>query len=300
MRFHRLDLNLLVVLDVLIDEQNVSLAANRLNLTQPAISNSLAKLREHFEDELLIKLGRQMVPTPLAESLREPIKETLTNLQAIAVARPSFDPKNAEKEFIIVASDYVVAAFLPDIIQQLASLGPKISIRVLPVQENSELLARGEVDFSIIPHENITSDHPNAFLFAEEYTCIAWSGNKSIKSPLKLKDFLSARHVITAFESERMRTCDEAFLRGKGYVRKVVATIPSFNQLPSLIVGTKNIATVQKRLAQKFSKYLPLKIISPTIKFPKIRENIQWHRNRDRDPENIWMREFLIKIAGDL
>lgn len=301
MRFHRLDLNLLVVLDALLAEKNVSRAASRLNLTQPAISNSLSKLRQHFEDELLVKLGRQMVPTPLAESLRKPVREALVDLQAIAESRPSFDPATVEKVFHIVASDYVAATLLPAAVARLAEIAPGVSIHTLPVSEPTVgLLARGEVDFQIIPEEATLSDHPHELLFEDRYVCIAWSRNRFIQDPLSREQYLSARHVITTFDSERMLAFDEAYVQRQGWHRDAVAQLPSFTLLPFYVIGTGQIATIHERLARLYAKTMPLKVITPEIDFPLLRERIQWHHNRENDPANIWLREFLIDVAAEV
>ena len=114
MHFRNLDLNLLVVLDALLVEESVSKTAERLNLTQPAISNALARLRHHFQDDLLVRLGRQLVPTPLAQTLRDPVRDALLQIQSIADARPSFDPKTEQRQFTIVSSDYVAATLLTE------------------------------------------------------------------------------------------------------------------------------------------------------------------------------------------
>ena len=298
MRFHRLDLNLLVVLDALIAERNVSRAAERLNLTQPAISNSLAKLRRHFQDDLLVKLGRQMVPTPLAESLREPVREALVDLQAIAESRPSFDPSTVEKVFSIVASDYVAATLLPAATAELAKIAPGVSLHTLPVSEHTiGLLARGEVDFQIIPEETTIADHPHELLFEDRYVCIAWSRNRSIQDPLSREQYLAARHVITTFDNERMRAFDEAYIQRQGWRRDAVAQLSNFTLLPFHVVGTPQIATIHERLANLYAKIMPLKIVSPEIDFPILRERIQWHHNRENDPANVWLRNFLLEIA---
>ncbi|HIF58204.1 MAG TPA: hypothetical protein EYQ26_01755 [Rhodospirillales bacterium] len=152
----------------------------------------------------------------------------------------------------------------------------------------------------VVPEGSVSSDHPSALLFEERYTCIAWSQNKSVKSPLLIDDYLAASHVVTAFDSERMLAFDEAHLQQHGYQRNKVAILPSFNQLPFLVIGTNNIATIQERLARLFAKNMALKMIPPAIEFPLLRENIQWHRNREHDPANIWMREFFIEIASTL
>ena len=301
MRFHNLDLNLLVVLDALIAERNVSRAAARLNLTQPAVSNSLRRLRQHFHDELLVKLGRQMVPTPLAESLREPVRDALLHIRAIAESRPDFDPSMAEREFTIIASDYVAATLLTEATRRLADIAPNLCVHVLPVSERNALrLSQGDADLLIIPSDAVLPDHPHRLLFEDRFTCMVWSGNRAAKSPLSLTDYLAARHVVTAFDGDRTLTFDAVYLNERGYERTVAAILPSFNLLPLFVVGTANIATVLGRLARLYADSLPLRIVEPAIEFPVVSEHLQWHRNRENEPANRWLRDFLGEIAASV
>src|SRR5262249_26314135 len=147
MRFRDLDLNLLVVLDALLAEENVSRAAERLRLTQPAISSSLGRLRRHFNDDLLVKRGRRMTPTPLAESLRAAVGEILAQIQDVADTRPHFDPASAKHTFVVVASDYVAATLLADAVARLQKVAPNITIVSHALTEqNIERFMRGDWD----------------------------------------------------------------------------------------------------------------------------------------------------------
>ena len=128
MRYHKLDLNLLVVLDKLLSLGNVSQTAQMLHMTQPAISMSLARLRAHFEDELLVQVGRKMVPTPFAESLRDKVREALSELEQIAMNRSGFDPATVSRTFSIVASDYVYQVFLTGALRGLHAQAPNVVV----------------------------------------------------------------------------------------------------------------------------------------------------------------------------
>ena len=300
MRFRKLDLNLLVVLDALIAEQSVSQAARRLHLTQPAVSNALARLRQHFHDDLLVKRGRQMMPTPLATSLRAPVRDALLQVQSIAEARPYFDASTAELEFTIVASDYVSATFLPKAVRRLTSVAPGIRINVVPLSErNFARLEHGEVDLAITPLDVPESVHPSCPLFEEKFTSIAWSRNNDIPERLSLDAYLAQTHVVAEFDDSRdMLPFDAVYLRERGHERKIAAVAFNFTLLPHMVVGTPYLATVQARLAKQYLKTMPLKIVSPQIDFPIIAERLQWHHNRDRDLANMWLRDFLTGIAA--
>ena len=301
MHFRNLDLNLLVVLDALLVEQSVSKTAERLNLTQPAISNALARLRLHFQDDLLVRLGRQLVPTPLALTLRDPVRDALLQIQAIADARPSFDPAKEKREFSVVSSDYVAVTLLSEAVRRLAELAPGITLGSLPINERNLMrVVRGEADVLIGPDTALIEDHPSTLVFEERFTCIAWSGNTTARNPLTLKRYLDHSHIVASFEDARMLPFDTDYLRKLGYERRIGGITPSFTLLPYFVVGTDYLATIHTRLAKLAAQTMPIKIIAPRIDFPPVREMIQWHRNRDRDPANIWLRSFLMETAATI
>lgn len=301
MHFRNLDLNLLVVLDALLAEQSVSRTAERLNLTQPAISNALARLRQHFQDDLLVRLGRQLVPTPLAQTLREPVRDALLQIQSIADARPSFDPATEKRQFTVVSSDYVTVTLIAEALRVLAVAAPGITIASVPITErNVAGLIRGEADLMIAPGTALMAEHPSLLVFEETFTCIAWSRNAKARAPMTLKQYLDHSHVVAAFEDASMSPFDTAHLRSLGHERRIGAVIPSFTLLPYCVVGTSHIATIHTRLAKLAARAMPLKIIAPKIDFPVVREKLQWHRNRERDPANMWLRNFLIETAAKI
>ena len=301
MHFRNLDLNLLVVLDSLLAEQSVSKTAEQLHLTQPAISNALARLRQHFQDDLLVRLGRKLVPTPLAQSLREPVRQTLLQIQTIADSRPSFDAAIERRRFTVVSSDYVAATLVAEAIRRLASAAPGVTIESMPLNERNLMgLARGDADVLIAPQNALLDEHPSQLLFEERFICIAWSKNAEARAPLTLKQYLSHTHVVAAFEDTWMLPFDNTYLRALGRERKVGGIVPSFVLLPHLVIGTRFIATIQTRLARSAAQSFPLKMLQPQIDFPVIREMLQWHRNRERDLAHMWLRSFLLDTAGKI
>ena len=301
MRFRDLDLNLLVVLDALLAEQNVSRAAERLNLTQPAISNSLARLRVHFNDDLLVKYGRRMVPTPLADRLREPVHDVLLQMQTIADTRPAFDPLTANRTFAIIASDYVAATLLAEAAIRLQTNAPNIGLVTLPLTErNLDSFSRGETDLLISPESAIDGGHRKRFLYREQFTCVAWRENDTIGDTIGLEEYLAQTHVIAAFDDQRMLSFDEAYLKAKGHVRRIGVILQSYTLLPLFVVGTNHLATVHSRIAQRFIETMPIKIVEPRIAFPVVNESLQWHRHIELDPANQWLRSFLLDVASTL
>lgn len=301
MRFRDLDLNLLVVLDALLAEQNVSRAAEQLHLTQPAISSSLGRLRLHFKDELLVKSGRRMVPTALAESLRAPVRDILVNVQQVADARPQFDPASATHTFVIVASDYVAATLLADAVSHLQRVAPNVTIVSRPLTEqNIERFVRGDWDLLIMPRIPSVTALETKLLFREQFTCIAWSKNDTVGTKVTLKQYLSQTHIIVAFDFPMLMGFDEVFLRQNGHHRHVSAVVPNFTLLPMFVVGTNHLATMHHRLARRLAKDLPIKIVKPQIAFPSVEEYLCWHRHRERDTAGMWLRQFLTEVAATM
>src|ERR1700743_610252 len=192
MRYHKLDLNLLVVLDKLLSLGNVSQTAQLLHMTQPAISMSLARLRAHFEDELLVQVGRKMVPTPFAESLRDKVHEALSELEQIAMNRSGFDPATVDRPFTIVASDYVYQVFLTEALRGLHAEAPNVVVSTLPTTEQAaEILKQGQADLLVVPERRLAPEHPSEEFFSDRFVCVVWTGNTQIKKKLTLEQYLA-------------------------------------------------------------------------------------------------------------
>lgn len=290
MNFHRLDLNLLVTLDILLEEKSITRAAQRLHRSASATSEALGRLRDFFEDELLMQVGRRMVPTPLGVSLAEPIRQCLIHLQATVEARPVFDPARSQRQFRLMLSDYVSTVLMPGVLHRLQSEAPSVTIDMLShLDEPWAALDRGEFDFLIIPDRFLQEGHPWEELFRDEYVCAFWSGNPLISDHLDLEQFFEMGHVRVSFGRQRTPPIDDWFYERFARARRVEVVATTFNCVPQLLVGTHRIAIMHRRLAEFYVGRLPLCLIPPPVEMPPLIEVIQWHKYSQSDPALRWM-----------
>lgn len=298
MRFKRLDLNLLVALDVLLDERSITRAAKRLNLSQSATSGVLARLREYFEDELLTQVGRNMAMTPLAESLAGPVRSVLLQIQSTIETKPAFIPEESTRHFRVIASDYPTSVLLADVTRQLSLLAPKITVEIMaPNDTPLEQLDRGEVDLLILPERYIMAEHPSEVLFEDTFSCVVWASNTLVKDRITLDQYTSLGHVVTLWGSQRLPGQLELFLTSADISRHIEVSVGNFNALPQLLIGTNRIATMHTRLARMFANYFPLRLLAPPMEMSGIVMKMQWHKFFDSDPAHIWFRNLVGSVA---
>ena len=290
-----LDLNLLVALDALFAEKNVSRAGNRLHLSQSATSGALARLRDVFRDQLLVPVGRKMVLTPVAESLVEPVRNFLLQAEAIRHNNPVFDPSSSTRRFRVLMSDYVETVLMTEALPRIEQFAPGIRLEFISnVEGGMDALDRGEIDLSIVPSIRVGAEHPSELLFEDEFTCVVWSGNTRVKSAISLGDYLDLGHIVVRFgKHQELTTFDEWFMERFGHERRVEVVTTAFNLIPQLLVGSFRIATLHRRLAMFYKRYLPLKLIKPPFDIATFQESMQWHKSRDRDPGTLWLRSLL-------
>lgn len=303
MHFHKLDLNLLVALDTLIEERSVSRAADRLNLSQSAMSSALSRLRDYFGDELLVPVGRRMEPTALALSMAPSVREILQRIRVTIQSRPSFDPATAQHRFRIMTSDYLIEVLLADAVRELAAAAPGVQLQVLPSGDVSHaLFLKGDVDLIIVPESYATPEHPSSVLFEDTYSCVVWSGNTSVREPLTMEQYLAMSHVVVHFGRDQLTTIErwlaEQRPEPEGIERRVDIIAPSFGVVPHLIVGTQRIATMHTRHARLYERLLPIRVLAPPPGFPTLRETMQWHRHLDTDPAIRWLVDMLHGLAA--
>lgn len=297
MRFNRLDLNLLVALDALLSEKSITRASRRLNLSQSATSGVLARLRDYFKDELLVQVGRNLILTPLAVSLVEPVRDVLLQIQRTIEIKPEFDPATATRAFRLFASDFVSTVLLGELGRRIAAEAPGISIDISPTSSTpGEQLERGEVELVILPRKYMSESQPTELLFEETYTCIVWTGNTLVGDTLSLDQYMGLGHVSSRFGTS-LTSFEEHFLRDSGYDRRIEISTTNFTSLPHFVIGTNRIATMHTRLARMLACYYPIRLIAPPIAFPKLEMCMQWNCFLDRDPSHLWLRQMLLEIA---
>ncbi len=301
MRFQRLDLNLLVALDALLDECNTTRAAARLSVSQSAISGMLARLREFFDDPLLSPVGRQMVLTAQGRALAGPVRDLLIQVQSTLAVKPEFDPATAQRHLRITASDYVMQIFLAASLVELKRQAPQLSFEILPQSEDSsEKLRRGETDLLIIPEPFIAPEHPHQLLYEDVFVCVAWTGNAQVAGGLDAQAFSRLGHVAPMLGRPRSPTLEGQHLERQGIARRVEIISPDFSSIPLLVTGTELLGTLHRRLAQLCVERYDLLLLPPPIALPVVRECIQWHAHHEHDPCHRWVREHMAACGAAL
>jgi DNA-binding transcriptional LysR family regulator len=296
MRLDHFDLNLLIAFDVLIEERSVTRAAERLNLTQSAMSAALKRLRESFADDILVQHGKRMVPTAAALSLAPDVSAALLNMRAILASGMRFDPANSQRKFRIVGSDYITTVLLGPVLRMLHKEAPQIRIEItLPRSDILELLDDGEIDLLISPEQFLSPDHPRELLFEERHVVVGCSTNPAMQRPLDVETYFASGHVATSVS--RDGTFIDNYLRGQGEQRRVDVVCAAFSQVPWILPGTTRLALMHERLARELAPQLGLVIQEPPFPLPVMREMMQFHSARKMDRGLSWLCERLKRVA---
>lgn len=290
MRFKGLDLNLLFALQILLEERSVSRAADRLNVSQPAMSAALARMREYFGDELLVPVGRQMVPTAHAESLRPLVAQMLGKAEELISISSSFDPKSSRRRFRVSASDYMVTVLIGPLLRRLAVTAPMITLDVFPTgSEITTGLERGDIDLVVSPEQYVSPHHPAQLLLVEDHVILGWEGNPAMAQPIDHEAFFALGHVAVRIGAARETSFAEQQLAPFIEPRRIEVTTNSFSSVPGLVSGTHRIAIVQQRLAEAFIGMLPLVTRPIPFDLPLLNEMVQYHTARASDPGISWL-----------
>lgn len=292
----RLDLNLLVTLDVLLAEHNVTRAAERLNFSQPSVSVHLAKLREIFDDPLLLPGPRGMRPTARAEELREPLRQALEALErAVAPASP-FDPAQARDTWRVAATDYGESAILLPALAGLRAAAPGTRIAVVEmvpsrIAKQAEL---GDIDLAFHTVEGSPLNLRRRTLFAERYVLAGRAGHPRLKRRPTLKQFCTLDQVIVSPDGGGFSGVTDDALAQHGLARRVVLSVPHFLFLRSVLESTDLVAMLPERLVGNSDT---LQVVDAPLEVPGYEMAMLWHERSHRDPAHQWLREQIVKAV---
>ena len=288
----RLDLNLLVALDALLAERNVTRAASRLHISQPALSAQLARLRDIFGDPLLLPAQRGMVPTARALELQEPLRRALDEVRRVTVTGAAFDPANASLTVTIAASDYVQVAVLLDFSLRLRKEAPgiRLGIRALDGASIGTQMERADVDLALMTAETAPPNLRRRVLFEEHYKTIARRNHPRIRR-LTLKALAEEDHVVVSPRGGSFSTAIDAALSAVGVTRRVALSAASFLFVPELIARSDLIAFVPSRLLHHRPNRLA--IFEPPIKVPSFAISLLWHDRTHDHPAHAWVRSKI-------
>ena len=296
------DLNLLVSLDALIDEANVTRAAARLNLSQPALSAQLARLRDLFHDPLLVPsaTGRGMIPTARALQIRAPLHAALKDLETVIKRPPAFDPLTVERAFAIAASDHLTVVLGMGLIERahkVAGPGVRVSFRTPNPDLITTQLERGQVDLLIADKRNVPSDLKSRRLYNERHVMAQRKGHPRGTQALDLDTYCSLSHIMVSNSgSGSFRGHIDEQLEKIGRRRHVVLSVHQFVLVPMILQITDFVAALPSRLLDQFTDQLdafefPFEARGYTI-------SAAWHPRNHTDPGHIWLREQFSAVAA--
>lgn len=292
------DLNLLTVFDAVMRDGNLSVAARALGMTQPAVSNAVARLRDTFDDALFVRGRYGMSPTPRATELSGPIREALDILQETFDSSLVFDPTRSSRAFHLAMGDYGELVLLPALLRRLRECGGDLSIHTHPDEDPDTLerLRRGAVDFAFdhrAPDDERLEGCP---LGEEEVVVIAREGHPTVGRRLTKKAYLEAKHVVLA-RPDTNRTLLESLWRQHDTIpRKIAARVRQYAAMPGLVAQSDCLATLPKRLAQQATRSSPLAIHRLPFASGRVTTYLVWHRSRARDKGHAWLKETILDL----
>lgn len=292
LNFGRLDLNLLLTLDALLAEHNVTRAAERLHLSQPSVSVHLAKLREALDDPLLLPGPRGMRPTARADALRAPLRQALEALQlAVAPATP-FDPAQAGNTWRVAATDYGESTIVLPALAALRRAAPGTRLAVLemsPVQIARQA-EQGEIDLALHTREGAPPNLRQRTLFAERYVLAGRAGHPRLQRRPTPAQFCKLEHVIVSPDGGGFSGVTDAALRERGLQRRVVLSVPHFLFVIDALLRTDLVAMLPERLLRDQPG---LKVCAPPVEVEGYEMAMLWHERVHRDPAHRWLREHI-------
>jgi DNA-binding transcriptional LysR family regulator len=295
----RLDLNLLVALDALLQERSVTRAAARMGLGQPAVSAQLARLRRHFHDDLLTRSGNQYRLTPLAVQLKERVRVALSGAERVFAAEPDFDPASSSREFSMLMSDYGVAMLGPGIAARLAEEAPGTRLRFpanTPRMVDAAAQELVHADLLVIPH-GFVDDLPHQDLYRDEWMCLVAADNSAVEDALTVRQLETMPWVVT-YHGPTASTPAARQMRMLGIEPRIQVVTETFLTVPGLVAGSGRVALVQRRLADGIPAELGVRALPCPFDAAPLVEAMWWHPMYDDDPEHRYLRDVVQRTVA--
>jgi len=308
MNLNALDLNLVRVFDALLRERSVTRAGEQIGLSQPAVSAALNRLRHVLNDQLFVRRGNDMVPTPRAESLAEPVRVALREIERVFQSTKSFDPAQLDRTFTLMGADFFSMMLMPFLAARIADLAPRVSFRFLDSARGdvSRLLQEDEIDAALERPLTVSDWVSSTPLFHSPFAIIAARDNAAIRQTgiadgerLPMDLFCELPHVLRSIDGSMSGSTDEALAR-IGRTRRVSLALPHFQAVALAVANGNHLAAVPRQFAVWAAKSLPLAIFEPPlpISVPEVR--LYWHARHDDEPPHRWVRDQVLEAVGVL
>jgi DNA-binding transcriptional LysR family regulator len=296
-----IDLNLLVALGALLEDRNLTRAGARIGLSQPAMSAALARLRRHFDDDLLARDGRGYKLTELGAQLLPTVQEALRQMEATMDRSPEFEPESSDREFSIAASDYTVSILADPLLRKVKQIAPDIRLELHPIPTDMSLSPHG-----IVKHDVVVGPMGYEFpgrrleLFRDRFVLLVDPANPRLRDgKLTLEDLALLPHVRPTFGHEQPNPADK-LLDSLGVDRHVQVTVVGWLTVPFVVAGTGLVAIVPERLAKRVAETVRLSVVEPPFGQVDLIETAHWHPSRGTDPAVRWLLRTLQETAAEL
>jgi DNA-binding transcriptional LysR family regulator len=297
MNVNEIDLNLLRAFDAILLDRSVTMAGGRVGITQPAMSNALARLRKAFGDPLFVRTPGGMQPTPFARSIADPVRQALGLIDAALASQARFDPSTSERVFRFHMSDMGEMVFLPPLLERLHHVAPAVRVeaRFVPHDELEDALASGEIDLALGTLPGLAPPVRSHRLFRDPYMSLMRADHPTIGKTLSRRQFLAAFHAIVSSVGTGHQAVESALLQA-GLHRRIALRVPHFMVVPMILARTDLIATVPGQFARSFEQTGNFKALRPPVHIPVADVKVHWHERFTEDPGNRWMRELFFEL----
>lgn len=295
-----IDLNLLRAFDAIATEGSVTVAGARIGLSQPAMSNALARLRALFDDPLFVRTPRGMRPTPFAQQLAQPVREALRLIQGALQQHAGFDPASSGNTFRLSMSDIGEMVFLPGLLERVKRDAPGVKIEVarISIKDTHAQLEAGELDLAVGFLPGLTTGMRQQPLFREHYVCMLRADHPRIGAKISAKQFREASHVLVSYAGTGHQVIEETFVK-EGLNGRIAARVPDFLVVPMILARTELIVTLPSRVAAVFAQLGRFKVLALPIDIPSFEVRLHWHQRFHQDPANRWLREVMAELYAE-
>ncbi len=301
MNLRSLDLNLLLIFDAVYTERSISKAARHLHLSQPTVSNALARLRERLQDPLFERSALGMAPTPRAKTLAEPIRQALAVLERGLRGEGDFDFAHSEREFVVAVEDYGEAVILPRFVDWLQQVAPRIRIRIRP-EPSTQLQAElrdGAVDLALDYFALQDPAYRSKCVMTESLLTLSRRDHPLLGERLSLDLYMAMHHVVLAHRGSSQPMIDLALAK-RGLARQIAVTVPHFLSMPVMVQTTDLICTLPRRMAHLYADHFRLKSHAVPLRIPQFPVYLIWHQAAEGDAGHQWLRNHLMEFCQRL
>lgn len=300
MNVEDIDLNLLRVFDAVLRERGVTPAAARLGLTQPAVSNALARLRALLGDSLFVRSPGGMEATPFARGVAEPVRQALALLESALAHGPGFDPASATRAFRFYMSDLGQVEFLPPLVERVQRRAPGVRLEAVAadLEHIADALGTGALDLAVGFLTGLGPPVQRHALFRDPYVCLVRAGHPALATKFTRKKFLEASHVLVTYRGGGHRVIEEALERA-GVARRIALRVPHFTVVPMVLARTDLILTLPARVAAVYVRQGGFRSLPPPVPMPPAQVAVHWHERFSADPGNRWLRDQIVELFSE-